>query len=235
MTGKPIRFFVALAILLLAARPARGANDSLYFLYQRTTYLENLLTTGGWWANPALTGEITVPTGYTINVTPLGYSYTLASVKYLFPVLNHFGAGIGVMGTGIAPNQSAQFSSNEVSTSSQFTFSNPSFQLGFGGRIPAIGGVGALIDIGEETVPNGFTGGSPSDYLLTRFGLGVLTPYYYASVSVTGTALATLPDWDRLYMDSNAKIGLRVKFLDEANMGSAEYKMTVKSGLVQTF
>ncbi len=128
MAGR-FRYLAAATVLLLFGY-ARAANDSLYFLYQRTTYLENLNTPGGWWANPALTGEVSFPAGYTINVTPLGNSYTLASVKYVFPFLNHFGGGIGIMGTGIAPDQSTQFSSTGATYNSHFTFSNPSFQPG---------------------------------------------------------------------------------------------------------
>jgi hypothetical protein len=126
-------------ILLLALSSVRGANDSLYFLYQRSTYLENLTLIGGWWANPALIGEITTPTAYTINVSPLGYVYTLASVKYLFPFLNNFAGGVGIMGTGIAPSQSGQVTNGGATYQSNFSFTNPSFQLGLGGRLPRLG------------------------------------------------------------------------------------------------
>jgi hypothetical protein len=225
--------FTIFAAIALLSCSVRAANDSLYFLYQRTTYLENLLTPGGWWANPALTGEITVPTGYTINVTPLGYSYTLASVKYLFPFLKHFGAGIGIMGTGIAPDQSTQITSAGANYNSQFTFSNPSFQLGIGGRMPAIGSAGILVDVGAEMLPNG-QGGS-SNFLITRGGLGILTPYFFKCVSFSATALATYHFWQQIYMDDNAKLGLRTTFLDDMILGSAEYTLSFKSRLAPSF
>jgi hypothetical protein len=212
---------------------AQGANNSLYFFYQRSTYLENLHTPGGWWANPALTGEISVPTGYTINVTPLGYRYTLASAKYLFPFCGNFGAGFGIMGTGIAPNQSTQVTSSGINYNSHFTFSNPSFQLGLGGRLPAVGSVGLLIDIGEEMLIDGY--GGSSNFLLARGGLGLLTPYYFNAVSLSLTAMATFHFWDHLYMDENGKIGLRVKILDDLALGSAEYTFSFKSAAVESF
>jgi hypothetical protein len=222
--------FIACALF---AGPARAANDSLYFLYQRTVYLENLWTPGGWWANPALTGEINAPTGYTINVTPLGYSYTLASVKYLFPFHNNFGAGLGLMGTGIAPDQSTQITQTGVSTNSHFTFSNPSLQLGLGGQIPKIGSAGILVDVGAEMLPNGY--GGSSDFLLTRCGLGILTPFFFGGLSLSATAIATMHFWDQLYMDFNAKLGLRMKLWDDLILGSAEYTLSFKSDIVQSF
>lgn len=36
-------------------------------------------------------------------------------------------------------------------------------------------------------------------------------------------------------MDDNAKIGLRIKLLDEMILGSAEYTLSFKSGVVQSF
>jgi hypothetical protein len=235
MTGKPFQFCAALAVVGLAFGSARGANDSLYYLYQRSTYLENLNTPGGWWANPALTGEIAVPTGYTINVTPLGNSYTLASVKYLIPFLQRFGAGIGIMGTGIANQQSTGINPGGISFSSNYSFSNPSFQLGLGGRIPGIGSAGILVDIGAEMLPSGYSDVAASNFLLTRFGLGVLTPYYFGCASLSATGMATLHFWQQLYMDSDAKIGLRLKFLDEMILGSAEYTLSFKTHFIQSF
>jgi hypothetical protein len=210
-----------------------AANDSLYFLYQRSTYLENLFTPGGWWANPALTGEITEPTAYTINSSPLGYRYTLASVKYLAPVFGNFGVGLGIMGTGILPRQSTEFSSEGLSYSSHFTFSNPSFQVGIGGRLRNIGSIGLLADIGAEMVPDGNSGSS--NYLLLRAGLGVLTPYYFNILSLSATGMSTLHFWERMYMDNNGKIGLRFKIFEDLVLGSAEYTLTFKSGVAESF
>lgn len=219
--------------LTVASSAANGANDSLYFFYQRSTYLENLQTPGGWWANPALTGEISAPTGYTINATPLGYRYTLASVKYLFPFCGNFGAGLGILGTGIAPDQSTQVTSAGVSYNSHFTFSNPSFQLGLGGRLPAVGSAGLLVDLGAEMLPDGY--GGSSYFFLGRGGLGLLTPYYFNTVSLSLTAMATMHFWNHLYMDENGKIGLRVKILDDLVLGSAEYTFSFRSAAVESF
>jgi hypothetical protein len=210
-----------------------AANDSLYFLYQRTTYLENLYTPGGWWANPALVGEITSHTVSTMNVTPLGDRYTLASVKYQFPFFGNFGAGIGIMGTGIAPDQSTQFDSGGVNLHSHFTFSNPSFQLGIGGRLPAVGSAGFLFDIGAEMLPDGY--GGSSNFLVARGGLGILTPFYFNAVSLSLTGMATMHFWDHLYMDENGKIGLRFKILDDLVLGAAEYTFSFRTASVESF
>jgi hypothetical protein len=212
---------------------ANGANDSLYFLYQRSTYLENLFLEGGWWANPALTGEITAHTISTINVTPLGDRYTLASAKYQFPFLGNFGAGIGIMGTGIAPDQSTQVTSGGVNLHSHFTFSNPSFQLGMGGRLPSVGSAGLLVDLGAEMLPDGY--GGSSNFFLARGGLGLLTPFYFNAISLSLTAMATFHFWDHLYMDENGKVGLRVKILDDLVLGSAEYTFSFRTAAVESF
>ena len=217
-------------ICALFAGATEAANDSLYFLYQRTAYLENLWTPGGWWANPALTGEIDVPSAYTINATPLGYRYTLASVKYLFPFLGRFGAGFGLMGTGISQSeqQTGQATSSGVSYNSQFTFSNPSCQIALGGNLPKFGSAGILIDIGAEMLPDGY--GGSSNFLVTRGGLGILTPFFFNCVSLSATAMATFTFWQQMYIDGNSKLGLRLKLFDDLLNGSAEYTLTLKSG-----
>jgi|WetSurMetagenome_2_1015567.scaffolds.fasta_scaffold00008_155 hypothetical protein len=230
-----IRMTSAAFLLPLLSGQIQAANDSLYFLYQRTTYLENLWTPGGWWANPALIGELSAPSAYTINTTPLGYRYTLASVKYVFPFFDRFGAGFGIMGTGIsdAAQQSGQASSSGVTYNSHFTFSNPSFQSAIGGSLPKIGSGGALIDIGAEMLPNGF--GGSSEFLLTRLGLGILTPFYFNSISASATATATMHFWNSVYIDWNAKLGLRIKALDSLLTGTAEYTLTFQAGSVESF
>jgi hypothetical protein len=219
--------------LTVVAGTANGANDSLYFLYQRSTYLENLLLEGGWWANPALTGEITAHTVSTINVTPLGYRYTLASVKYQFPFLGNFGAGIGIMGTGIAPDQSTQVTSGAVNLQSHFTFSNPSFQIGIGARFQKIGSFGILLDIGSEMLQDGY--GGSSNFLVTRAGIGFLTPFYFNAVSLSATGMSTVHFWDRAYLDNNGKVGLRFKILEDLVRGSFEYTLTFKSAIAESF
>jgi hypothetical protein len=95
--------FAGAAVFFLSAgmSPAAGQSPppTLYYLYQRTIYLENLTMNGAWWANPALTGEIAEKTASTIDVTPIGLrQFTIVSAKFLFPFGKIFGAGIGIMG-----------------------------------------------------------------------------------------------------------------------------------------
>ena len=85
---------------LVFLTPGFCVTDSLYFLFQRSTYLENLCMPAAWWANPALVAEITEKTAMTVNVTPLGNVFTIASAKYCAPLGARGGWGVGLMGAG---------------------------------------------------------------------------------------------------------------------------------------
>jgi hypothetical protein len=230
--NKPLATIIIL-ILLLVPAGLRAANDSLYFLYQRSVYLENLSLPGGWWANPALIGETSIPTAYTINVSPLADVYTLASAKFLFPVASWCGAGIGIMGTGISSNQSAQVSNGGGTYKSKFSFSNPSFQMGFGVRSPGLGSIGILADIGAEKLPVGPD--EQQNFLVLRGGAGVLTKYYFDHVSLSATVMSTLHFWDHMYVDNNGKLGMRFRINEDLVLGSWEYTFSFTSGAAESF
>jgi hypothetical protein len=105
--------------------------------------------------------------------------------------------------------------------------------LGIGGNIPKIGSAGILVDLGAEMLPDGF--GGSSNFLVARSGLGILSPYFFNCVSASATGMATFHFWDKVYMDGNAKLGLRMKLIDNTITGSAEYTLTLKSGAMQSF
>ena len=229
--------FCACTLFLSAAlKPASAQPTIPYYLYQRTTYLENLTMNGAWWANPALTGEITEKTASTVDITPLGLNdFTIVSAKYLFPFAGHFGAGLGIMGEGLnqSPNQSTQISSGGLSYSSHFSFSNPSLQLGLGMHFENIGSAGLLLNAGEELIPLG--DGTDYNYPVTGLGVGVLTPYFLNTLSLSFTTMATWHFWQQEYLDYDGKAGFRFRILDDFILGSFEYSFSFKSSVIESF
>jgi hypothetical protein len=223
------------ALVLTGARnPAWGQNP--YYLYQRTTYLENLAMNGAWWANPALTGEINEKTGSTVDITPLGqFQFTIVSAKYLFPFGRIFGAGFGIMGEGFnqSQNQSTQVSNSQVTVTSHFSFSNPSLQFGLGMHLDNIGSAGILLSAGQELIPLG--DGTSYNYPVMSLGAGILTPYFLNSLSLSITAMATWHFWQQEYLDYDGKAGARFKILDDFILGSLEYSFSFKSGVIESF
>jgi hypothetical protein len=219
-----------------APNPAWAQTPNLYYLYQRTTYLENLTMNGAWWANPALTGEITEKTASTVDITPLGlYQFTIISAKYLFPFGRNFGAGIGIMGEGVGPSQgqSTQVTDAGATYSSHFSFSNPSFQCGLGMHLKNVGSAGLLFNIGEELLPQG--DGTSYNYPVMGLGAGVLTPFFFNTLSLSLTAMATWHFWQQEYLDYDGKAGCRFRILDDFILGSLEYTFSFKSGFIESF
>jgi hypothetical protein len=210
-----------------------GVNDSLYFLFQRSTYLESLFMPGAWWANPAVTAEISSKTALTVNVTPLGNTYTIASAKYLAPAANAFGWGIGVMGAGINPNPDGSLQANNdgAQYSSHFTFSNPSIQCAAGAKMPGIGAAGLLGDFGFELLPDG--NGGQANFWTMGIGAGLLTPYYFNNVSLSISVMSTGHFWIESFWDNDGKLGARFKTPDSLLMGSLEYTVSFVSGSVK--
>jgi hypothetical protein len=211
---------------------AFGQSNGLYYLYQRTTYLENLTMNGAWWANPALTGEIAEKTASTVNVTPIGLrQFTIVSAKYLFPFGGIFGGGFGIMGEGVNQNQSTQLSNRGATYSSHFSFSNPSLQFGLGMRLRNIGSAGLLLNAGQELLQSD---GTNYNYPVVGCGVGALTPYFFNTISLSFTTMATWHFWQQAYMDNDAKAGIRFRILDDFILGSFEYAFSFKSGLIES-
>jgi hypothetical protein len=223
--------FCTCALFLFAApNPASAQTQNLPYLYQRTTYLENLTMNGAWWANPALTGEITEKTASTVDITPLGlYQFTIVSAKYLFPFGGNFGAGLGIMGEGMgqSQNQTTQVTGNGATLTSNFSFSNPSFQCGLGMHFKNVGSAGLLFNVGQELLPLG--DGTSYNFPLMGLGVGALTPYFFNTISLSFTTMATWRFWQQEYLDYDGKAGFRFRVLDDFILGSLEYSFSFNS------
>jgi len=191
----------------------------------------------GWWANPALIGEIPEKLASTVNVTPLADQFTIVSAKYCFPIGNFLGAGIGIMGnTGLnADNtQHADVTNSGLTFNSHYNFSNPGIQCAIGIRNKFLGSAGLLVNIGAEMLPDG--NGTESNFLLTGAGIGILTPYFLNTLSLSMTTFATWHFWgEYVYMDNDGKIGLRFKILDDFILGSLEQTFSYKSNIMPSF
>jgi hypothetical protein len=227
------RSYFFLLLILTCAFPCLSANDSLYFLYQRSTYLENLTMWGAWWANPATISEITEKTAMSTNVTPLGNVFTLASARYMAPFEKYFSWGIGILGAGInrSPDGSLLANNAGAQYQSHVTLSNPSIQVAAGAKLPGDLEVGLLGDIGTEVLPDGY--GSQSNFLTMGAGLGIMTPYLFDKVSLTLSSMSRRHLSLQPYMDYDGKAGLRFKASDSLYIGSLEYTFSMGSGYYQ--
>jgi hypothetical protein len=213
----------ALCMSLLCI-PCQAVNDSLYFLFQRSAYLEQLTLPGSWWANPALIAEIPAKTAMTVNVTPLGNIYTIASAKFAMPVSKVFSVGIGVMGNGISPGGSLQASESGAQYSSSFQFSNPSVQIAAGMKLPWNAAAGVLVDIGAELLPDGY--GGQSNFTTAGWGIGIITPKLLNRIAFAFSTMSTGHFWQETYWNYDGKAGLRYISPDSTIMGSLQYTLS---------
>ena len=222
-----------LILLICMVPPCRAVNDSLYFLFQRSTYLENLTMPGAWWANPASIAEINKKTALTATVAPLGYTYTIASVMYASPVTARFGWGIGILGAGINPNPdgSLQADNSGAHYKSRVTFSNPSIQLGAAAKDARDVCIGLLGDFGLEQLPDGQ--GGQANFAAMGIGLGVMTPYLFNHLSLAVSLMSTGHFWVQSYWDHDGKAGVRFKLPDSSIIGSLEYTFSLASGAIK--
>ena len=213
---------MTLALALCAF--ASGDSLNYYFLYQRTAYLENTLTPGSWWANPASLGEIGRKTLQTVNTTPLGNVLTIASAKYLTPVSPQIDAGVGIMGQGINPaDPSFQASNAGAQYQSQFSFVNPSVQFAGAMKLGRGGLTGLLLNIGAEQLPaSAEVGPNFANYLTMGFSAGYLSPWFFDCVSLGLSFMTTGHFWLQTYWDNDGKLALRYQDPDSLFTGSLE-------------
>ena len=225
--------FQAICAAAMTAVPCLAVNDSLYFLFQRSTYLENLGMPGAWWANPATLAEINDKTALTANVTPLGNVFTITSARYVAPVANRFGWGIGILGAGINrnPDGSLQATNSSAQYQGRFSFSNPSVQIGFASKVLGDWRAGFLCDFGAEQLPDG--GGGQTNFSTLGIGLGAMTPYFFNRVSFSISTMSTGHFWLQPYWDYDGKAGFRFKSPDSLIMGSLEYTFSLVSGSIR--
>ena len=223
------------ALPVFVAMPCFAQSDTLnyYFLYQRSTYLENALLPGAWWANPASTAEIERKTAQTVNVTPLGNVLTIASAKFLMPVTSRFGVGIGIMGAdqGNSGNQNLDASGSGATFQSQYSFFNPSMQLSGAIKFKQGGGFGLLITIGAEQLPSTMElGPAYSNYLTMGFGAGFLSPWFFDRASVGLSVMSTGHFWILNYWDYDGKLAVRFRNADSLLTGYIESTFSLFGG-----
>jgi hypothetical protein len=227
-----IIFYMLMAFTAMAPS-CWAVNDSLFFLFQRSTYLENLNMPGAWWANPATVAEVGKKTAMTVNVSPLGFVYTIASARYLAPVAGRFGWGIGIMGAGINPNPAGSLQADNTGAQyqSQFSFSNPSIQLSAAAKLTGGLCLGLLCDAGFEELPDG--NGGQMNFPTLGIGVGGMTPYFFDKVSLSLSLMSTGHFWLQSYWDYDGKGGVRFKSSDSLLMGSLEYTYSLVSGTIK--
>jgi hypothetical protein len=100
-------------------------------------------------------------------------------------------------------------------------------------RLENIGSAGLLLNAGQELLPLG--DGTNSNYPVLGCGIGALTPYFFNTLSLSFTTMATWHFWQQASMDNDAKAGVRFRILDDFILGSLEYAFSFKSGLIESF
>ena len=223
----------SICAIAIMALPCLAVDDSLYFLFQRSTYLENLSMPCAWWANPAIIAETDKKTALIGSVTPLGNVYTIASARYAAPAFGRFGWGIGILAAGINsnPDGSLQASNEGARYSSQIALSNTSIQLGGAARTPGDFLAGILLDFGAEQLPDG--SGQQSNFAKLGMGIGAITPYFMNKVSLALSFMSTGHFWYQPYWDHDGKACMRFKSSDSLIMGSLEYTFSLASGAIK--
>ncbi|MBD3393684.1 MAG: hypothetical protein GF418_16270 [Chitinivibrionales bacterium] len=210
--------------VVLWGMSASGQGDYFPYLYQRTTYTDNLLMPGAWWSNPAAAAEIPAPYAHTANVLPLGDSLLISSFRLFVPLIENVVAGAGLLGAGgyTPGSSSAQAGGGELRYASRFAFSRPRFQLGAAARFPFLGSAGVLGTIGTDRTSESESSATPG------FGFGWLSPSLLGIIQVSGAMMFIYHSLDKEFWESAAKLGLRFASTDTLFRASAEY--TVSAG-----
>jgi hypothetical protein len=230
VTGALLGAFLVSAI---AVEPCLAVNDSLYFLFQRSTYLENTTIPCAWWANPAVLAETDRKIALSGTVFPLGGTYTLASARYCAPAFGSVAWGIGVLGAGInhSPGGSLTASNSGAQYRSSTSLSNPSVQIGAAARSGGGFSAGFLLDGGVELLPDG--GGGQANFFMLGIGMGAMTPYFGDKISLAVSYLSQEHFWLQNFWDHDGKACLRFKSSDSLVMGSLEYTFSLVSGAIK--
>ncbi|MBD3346912.1 MAG: hypothetical protein GF401_17805 [Chitinivibrionales bacterium] len=202
-----------------------------YLFFQRTLYLENILSPGNWWANPALLSKIETRTILTSNVAPLAGKYVIASARALFPITEYFKCGVGILGTGLYEKTSqtnTTIDGRGVSTSGSFSFDRPSLQFGIAGNLPYLGSVGGLTAFGFEE-PRDLQRSQRS--FIWSIGGGVISPLFFnmTGFSISYMATGIINVQSRWYHDG--KLGMHFSFNDDFIRAMTSFSFTANSSL----
>jgi hypothetical protein len=203
--------------------------DSLPFFYERSVYLENLITPGAWWANPTCITSIDKPTIYTATVGLLGGLFSMSTVRGIFPVDTCIKAGFGVTGTGGSAGSSFNGSDVGAQASTIFSFSQPSFEGAVSYSNLPIGTIGALL-LGGSVSIQGQADANSSLYYFWGYSLGWLSPVLLKAVQLSLSTLTVSHDWITTTWNYDAKAGVLVNVHDSLVLGSLEYGFPLQSG-----
>jgi hypothetical protein len=223
---KIVKFSISLILTGWAA-----CSGAVYFphLYQSTIYTDNLLMTGGWWANPALISSIKSPYAHTANVLPLCDSLLISSFRFFMPVGNIFTAGIGILGAGAYKTGTSvtSFDNKGATFSSSFAFNQPRCQLGGAILIPRVGSVGVMGTIGyEEFSYTTYSKGVASP----GAGFGWLSPSIGKSVTLSFATMFIYHNHETPFWEKSCKAGAKFYALDSLLSGCLEYTFTPGRG-----
>ncbi len=213
-----------IVLFLFAGVFAQSSMDSLPFFYERSIYLENLITPGAWWASPTCIASIDKTTLYTSTIGLLGGEYSISTVRAIVPLDTGINVGVGVTGTGITAGSSGNGSNGGAQITSIFSFSRPSFEGALSyDRLP-IGTVGGLLLGGTESI-QGQADYTPSTYFFWGYSLGWLSPAVLHSVKLSLSTLSVhhSPFSYASLWDHDIKAGLLVNVFDSLVLGSIEY------------
>ncbi len=203
--------------------------DSLNFFYERSIYLENLITPGAWWSNPVRIAPIDRTTIFTSTVSPLGGAYSMSTVRGIFPIDSSLKAGIGVTGTGGSAGSSASGTNTGAQISSIFSFSRPSFEAVVSYSNLPIGTIGGILLGGSENM-QGQNDAVSSIYYFWGYSLGWLSPAFLKTVQLSLSTLTVSHSWWTTVWNYDAKAGLLVNVHDSLVLGSLEYGFPLQSG-----
>jgi hypothetical protein len=212
---------VGILVWLVLPVSAQSHFSSLY-LYQRSIYLENILTPGAWLANPALASEIGRPALLTTNVMPLGDQYLFAAVRGFYPLRSGLSLGIGLLGTGTYNHGSSNAGSqgDGFSANGDFAFTGPDFQAGAAYAIAGAGAIGVMTTLGWNFPP------SDTSTLATEtawgIGAGWLSPWYFHTFSVSLSVMSIGHFREIAYWEHNGKAGIRLSLFSDVLRGSIE-------------
>jgi hypothetical protein len=208
---------------------ASSGGEYFPWLYQRTMYTDNLLMTGGWWANPAVISSIRSPYLLTANVLPLGDSLLISSIRLFIPVAQAVTIGGSILGAGAYKTGSSMSFTNEggFSHQSSFAFQRPRFQLGAAASAPIAGSFGVIGTIGSDLRS---LGSRTENAASPGFGAGWLSPALAHSINLSAAVMFIYHSPARSFWEKGGKLGLRIHAFDSLIAGSAEYSFSFDKG-----
>lgn len=221
-------------LLLTFTGPVAAQYDDpkVYYFYQRTIYLEDLLKPGAWWSNPSLISSIDRTTIFTSTTGMIGRQYSISSVRALFPVRPRLNAGFGLTGTATGAGAGGTGTNSGFSYQSYFNFTRPSIEAGISYIPPYLGTVGAMVLTGSKSyVPDYALADSNTRIISFFYGMsaGWISPALFKTVSLSLSMLSLYNAETNPWWEHCAKVGVVFTVLDSIVRGSVEYGFATDS------